>query len=283
MQTIINELVYKLLKNQKYSELDTKEFQLLKHNDHLVPKFTKNFEILQRLIGNYYDDCYDIQGISDNGVDILLKYKFDNEYHKIGIQIKSYDDMKNKDWLSKLKAQLFEEQKIWETDDLYIVFCTDSNKHKDKTRNAIAEIQKYSDCKIHIVKPEEAIAFYKFDTISILSKIYDFFHKNDNMLMKARHAFNRFTNEDVKTIIEVIVYQFLNNNESIGIDNITNESCNLLDPFSPANMIDFDTQTLKYRYNDNWNLTNYVVEIKTKFNLKDSDLISFLYERLKIE
>lgn len=144
---------------------------------------------------------------------------------------------------------------------------------------------KYSNCKINIVKPEEALAFYRFDSISILSIIYDFFHKNDSMLIKAKNAFNELTNKDIYVIIKIIVLQFLNNEESIDISNVPEINENLLDPFSTWNMIDFniDTQTVKYRYDDNWNLTNYVVEIKTKFVLRNDDLIRFLYEQLKGE
>lgn len=282
MENRINELIYNIVKINNYSEVDTQEFKKIKHNDDLVPRFQKNLETLQRLISNYYDDCYDIQGITDNGVDILLKYKNDFEVHKIGFQIKSYDDIKNKEWLSKLKAQLFEEQQIWKTEDFYIVFCTDSKEHKDKLRNAIAEIQKYSGCKIHIIKPEEALSFYNFNYIEILSCVYQFFHKSDSFLEKVKNSISSYSKRDLFTLIEVIVYQFFNNEDNISIDELSNPSEDICDPFSSCDLIsyDFDSEKLKYIYSNNWLLTNYVSEIKANFNLDDSEYITFLNNQL---
>ena len=117
MENNVNELIYKILKLNTCTANETNVFHNLKHNDDLVPKFRTNFEKLSQIIGSYYNDCYDIQGVTDDGVDVLLKYKNENGNHKVGFQIKSYDDIKKKDWLSKLKAQLYEAQGIWKTDD----------------------------------------------------------------------------------------------------------------------------------------------------------------------
>ena len=202
MENNVNELIYKILKLNTCTANETNVFNNLKHNDDLVPKFRTNFEKLSQIIGSYYNDCYDIQGVTDDGVDVLLKYKNEDENHKVGFQIKSYDDIKKKDWLSKLKAQLYEAQGIWKTDDLYVVLCTDVIEHKDtlgdnyKLRIARSEIQKKSDCNIHIVEPENALTFYKFTSVDIFSTIYDFYHKSDSRLKRARDSLKDLSTEE---------------------------------------------------------------------------------------
>ena len=62
MSEKINELVFEILKKTNYKKEDTSIFRNLMHNDDLVPKFKENFETLSRIIGKYYNDCYDIQG-----------------------------------------------------------------------------------------------------------------------------------------------------------------------------------------------------------------------------
>ena len=117
MEKEVNQLIAQILNINDYSSDDTKVFKKVKHNNDLIPRFKKNFEELAKLINPYYNDCYDIQGVTDDGVDVLLKYQTDLDYHKIGFQIKSYDDIKNKDWLKTLKAHFlklkeFGKQKI---------------------------------------------------------------------------------------------------------------------------------------------------------------------------
>lgn len=279
----VNQLIAQILNIKNCSSADTAEFTKLKHNNVLVPKFKDNFENLAKLINPYYNDCYDIQGVTDDGVDVLLKYIVENETHKIGFQIKSYDDINCNDWLKTLKAQMFEAQGIWKTDDLYIVFCTDTIKHKDKLRNAISEIEKSSDCKIHIVEPEKALTFYKFNSIDIFSIIYDFYHENDSLLKKAKATFYGLSTEEKELLISIIVRQFLNNEKPIPLSEIDCIPDNMdIFSFSGSSLYDFDTDTLSiaYRYENNWDLTSFVAEIKANFSLSDFQMEDFLQKTL---
>lgn len=282
MSKEVNELIFQILSINNYNATDTADFKKLKHNTKLVPRFKTNFENLAKLINPYYNDCYDIQGVTDDGVDVLLKYQANSDYHKIGFQIKSYDDIKNKDWLKTLKAQLFEAQGIWKTEDLYIVFCTDSIEHKDKLRNAISEIQKSSDCKIHIVEPENALTFYNFTSIDIFSIIYDFYHSNDSSQEKAKECIECLDLEEKKFLINLIVHQFINNEEPISLADL--ELPENMDMFSLYGSkfynYNSDSNSISYSYENNWDLTNFVVEVKAKFEFNNSQLEAFLFKCL---
>ena len=84
----------------------TAEFRTQKHNQTLVPAFNSKLDEIISLFERYHKVSYDIQGIRDNGVDVLLKYEYDSEDVSIGIQIKSFDDLEDDRWLNNLKAQV---------------------------------------------------------------------------------------------------------------------------------------------------------------------------------
>ncbi len=274
----VNQLIAQVLNINDCNSADTSEFKNLKHNNDLVPKFKDNFKKLAKLINPYYNDCYDIQGVTDDGVDVLLKYlsETESETHRIGFQIKSYDDITKKNWLQNLKAQMFEAQGIWKTDDLYIVFCTDAIEHKDELRIAIAEIQKSSD--VHIVEPEKALTFFKFNSIDIFTIIYNFYHANDSLLKKARNSLGHLNSDEKEFLINLIVRQFINNEPPIPLEELELPECMDLFALNGSQFFTFirDTWSLSYCYENNWDLTSFVAEIKANFSLSDSHMEEFL-------
>ena len=278
MEYKINELIFEILSMKTCDEKDTEIFKKLKHNNDLAPKYKENFQQLAQSIDSYYNDCYDIQGVKDDGVDVLLKYRFEGAEHKIGFQIKSYDDLKDKNWLKNLKAQLFEAQGIWKTEDLYVVLCTDAIEHKDKLRNAIAEIEKSSNCKIHIVQPENALTFYNYNSMDIFLNIYDFFHENDSSLQKARQCVQSLNKKELKFLIHVIVKQFINHEKGISLDDTGIPEID----FTTSSFYNYDdyNYSISYSYENHWELTNFVVEIRTHSNLNDCELEDFLMKEL---
>lgn len=282
MENEISKLVSEILQINNCTNTDTSEFKNLSHNKDLVPRYKKNFDKLIHIIGTYYNDCYDIQGVNDDGVDVLLKYLLNDEKYRIGFQIKSYHDIKEKNWQTILESQLFKACGKWKIDDLYVVFCTDSIEHKDKLRNGIAEIEKSSDCEIHIVEPENALTFYNFNSVDIFSTIYNFFHKNDSRLQRARKCIEGIDSDEKKFLIQLIIKQFVHNDETISLSGLEKPNCLDLVSLmgSPFYDFDIDTDLISYSYENNWDLTSFVIEAKTNFDFSDSQLKAFLFKCL---
>ncbi|WP_294113795.1 hypothetical protein [uncultured Fibrobacter sp.] len=296
----IKEIVGKILLCELENEISTEKFLKLKHNSDLVPKFRKNLKYLTDICGHYSDDCYDIQGVADDGVDVLYKYKNNEDYsfHKIGVQIKSYDDIKAKDWLVKLKAQLLEQQGIWQTDDLYIALCTDSSTHKDKIRNGISEIQKITKQNVHILTPEESIRFYEMTQFDILQYVYFLLHKNDSLYKKAVQIVQNINNISLAALIDVIVEQFIERKEYYSVHDmfrstLIDEYCEneqigeweivVFDVLNDENFIhriDEYGDAIEYIYDNHWPLTNFVVEIKSRYDLDRETLKKFMFKQL---
>ena len=197
-------------------------------------------------------------------------------------QIKSFGDIQEKDWLTKLKAQILEAQAIWKTEDYYIVLCTDAIYHKDKLRNAISDIEKLSNNKIHIIEPTQALSFYNFNDIDMFSIIYNFFHQNDSGLEKAKSCIASLSLKERKFLIDIIVNQFSSNDKGISLQEYDIPTDMDLCSFNNSRYynLDEDNFTISYSYTENWDLTLFIVEIITKFRLHGNELKDFLLNQL---
>lgn len=196
----LQKIVFFMLMNWDLKKTDTSVFKDLSHNKDLVPKFTENLNHIVQMFSSYYNIAYDIQGVRDSGVDILIQYENDIKKEAIGIQIKSYDDLNNKEFLSKLKAQMFEASS-WNVKDLYIILCTDDSIHRDRIRNTIADIKK-SDSKIHIVEPNKAINFYNLNDVDIFIHILNYYRSDELIYNNAKNGLKEFSLAESAVIID---------------------------------------------------------------------------------
>lgn len=187
----LKRVVFDLLIYGRVAFSRTKEFKQKKHNKDLVPAFNDTFNEVLDYFDRYRNISYDIQGVRDCGIDVLIKYEIDSMEKLIGIQIKSYDDIKEKGWLSKLKAQLIDVQSTYNASDLtdyYVVMCTDIKEHKDKIRNATADLMKIKGFKVHVIQPENALYFLEMPSYSIGAYLKRKFSNHDYVVQKAEES-----------------------------------------------------------------------------------------------
>lgn len=187
----LKEVIFDLLVFGRVDFSRTNEFKIKKHNNDLVPAFNDKLNEIIDYFNRYRKISYDIQGVRDCGIDVLIKYEVDGSKKLIGIQVKSYDDIKAKDWLSKLKAQLIDVQSNYsssELTDYYVVMCTDIEKHKDKIRNATADLLKIKEFNIHIIQPENALYFLELPDWLIGSYLKRKFSTQDYVIEKAEDS-----------------------------------------------------------------------------------------------
>lgn len=216
MENDLQRIVFSALRDYGCNDTETSEFKYLKHNDDLVPTFSKNLNYLAECCGSYGNACYDIQGVRDNGVDVLIKYRDeDSETHYIGLQIKSYRDIKEDNWLTKLKAQALEATATWRLDDFYIVFCTDAYEHRNKLRNASADIIKYLGGSVHIVEPSKALNFFKLSPLEILIQVQNYYRAGDPVTETAKSELSDFNLFESAIIIEAAVNFFTESSKDI--------------------------------------------------------------------
>lgn len=158
---LLKKIVYDLITSGRTTEGLTKQFAVMKHNDDLLPKICAKLERILAHFYKYRELVCDVQGVRDHGVDIVLKYEQDEDSKKLGFQVKSFDDIKANDWQSKLKAQMFEAQAYHSHSmvDFYILFCSDAVQHRDKIRNAMADLTANAQFNCFPISPTMVLHF----------------------------------------------------------------------------------------------------------------------------
>ncbi len=166
------ELLSELLDRRTHRDSETDEFRKLRHNRDLCPKFAENIKTALEFYLSHYTDAQDIQGIKDEGVDVLVKFSWDKKAVKAGLQVKSFKEIedwiakRNKNFLENLKAQAMTAVLQRNVNPYYIVVCTDELKHQDQLRLIKAEFSHIDQ--VRVIEPRHALSFYKMDRLDIV-------------------------------------------------------------------------------------------------------------------
>ena len=85
------EMLAEILKGRRGRSADTERLASLRHDRDLCPRVHNRIKAMLDVYAAYRQDAHDIQGLRDEGVDILLKYRDrDDNEHLAGVQIKSH-------------------------------------------------------------------------------------------------------------------------------------------------------------------------------------------------
>jgi len=197
MDDHISKLLYELLKLRRALPEETQIFKDLKHDRDLCPKFQAQIENVLAAFEKYHQITYDIQGPRDQGTDILVRLPINDEDNFICLQIKSEDDLRNRDYLKLLKSQLFD------TDpasprilDYYIILCanTTDKSVKDKVRLTGATFGKTP--KVTVIEPEYARTFLWLKTTQIDAITRNRLGANDVVFREGFESVKSLTREE---------------------------------------------------------------------------------------
>jgi hypothetical protein len=168
MDDYIQKLLYELLQFRRSTPEATERFAGLKHDADLCPRFQGKIEDIFGAFEKYHRITYDIQGPRDKGTDVLIRLPADEEDIFISLQIKSEDDLKDKNYLKSLKSQLFDTNPAsTRLLDYYIVLCCNTNdkSNKAKVRSIGATFGKTP--KVTVIEPEFAFTFLSLTSIQV--------------------------------------------------------------------------------------------------------------------
>jgi hypothetical protein len=181
------ELLSEMLTRLRADESITKRFQTLRHDKDLCPAFLDNISAILDVYKSHSTRAYDIQGLQDRGVDILVRLEDDKD---IGVQIKSFAEIEqwatgnDKQFIQRLKSQYTDATQSRKVNAYYIVLCTDAIKHARQVRSVGAALGSFSGVKI--ITPQEAIAFYRTSDSELAGAAALMLCENDMLLEKAR-------------------------------------------------------------------------------------------------
>jgi len=157
------EILAELIKGRRTSVGATRRFVKLKHDKDLVPHFTEQIDSILDVYKAYEMDAHDIQGIRDDGVDLLLRFDHDDVQRRVGLQIKSNDEFdqwakKKLNMVEKLKAQYSAARENARVDYYYVLICADDRAHRKRVRTVCSEFKNFRHCTV--IEPRDALGFY---------------------------------------------------------------------------------------------------------------------------
>lgn len=183
------ELLAELLKGRRVSSDDTAEFAALRHDRDLCPGFKTRLSAMLDVYAAYRQDAHDIQGMRDDGVDVLLTYRdADGMDRRAGLQIKSDDEFdkwasKKLELMMKLKGQYASAMQNARIDDYYVVLCVDETKHRKRIRMLASELKNFGHCTI--IEPREAMGFLDMTETAVVARTTRLLCRDDKVLNAA--------------------------------------------------------------------------------------------------
>lgn len=190
---LLQKIVFDLISSGRTTDGLTKQFVEMSHNKELLPKLCEKLELILDYFYKYREIVYDVQGVRDHGVDVVLRYDRDGESKKIGFQVKSFGDIKAEGWQTKLKSQMFEAQTYHGhgMEDFYVPFCTDITQHRDKLRNANADLTANNKFVCHPISPPMTLHFLNLGEAEIGAYIKRRLSKHDCVFTEATDSLER--------------------------------------------------------------------------------------------
>jgi len=148
---------------------DTVLFKTLKHNDDLCPRFQKKLDMVFGSFNRYRTITYDVQGLRDEGTDIVIRQSENDTSYYLCFQIKSEDDLKSATYLNSLKGQVSDTMNTYSQNllDYYVLLCccTKDRSTKNKIRMIEGALGKIPN--VHVIEPEYTISFLKLGSIQL--------------------------------------------------------------------------------------------------------------------
>lgn len=208
------ELLAELLGQRTVTAEDTKEFSKYEHDKHLLPMLQSRIDEAMDIYKKRYVDLQDLQGIRDDGCDLLLRYTFDDAEKKAALQVKSYREID--EWLyeptpkvrkkdkskakqprirrtktsltSVIKQQMYDATFTAKAEDIYVILCGDASKHKRGLRLISATLKTHPDIKV--VQPVQALSLLKMSDFDIGVFVDNYLYEGDLVFSKALQEIN---------------------------------------------------------------------------------------------
>ena len=193
-----------LLQYRKSKPLDTAGFAELKHNKDLCPTVENQLETLLSCYYRYHRVAYDVQCLRDRGTDVVLRLGEDDDRQYVSFQIKSYDDLKHKDYLTKLKAQILEVRGEFPNnlEHCYVLICTDVLADKDKTRYIKKDLANLPW--VTVIDPTYAWTFLRLSSLRIESVVQSVMRRDDLVYLAATQLVEEHSPLELAAILSML-------------------------------------------------------------------------------
>lgn len=206
------EILAELLQKRPVALGETKAFRPLRHNKHLCRAFRDKGRSILEVYKAYRADCQDIQGMGDQGIDVLLRYQIEidgfEKRQLVGLQLKSYAEFakyksgKDPDFIGRIKNQYAAATQSVRVDHFYLVLCTDASVHENEIRTITSELKGWDG--LTIITPEQALSFYEMSDIDIETSVIRSLCANDPVLAEAKRYFTDMSDFESYALIQLL-------------------------------------------------------------------------------
>ena len=181
----LKRIIYYFLTLRRGPVKETQVFTGLKHNEDLCPKLNGQLEVILGYFKRYRKIAYDIQGLRDQGSDVIVRYYPEDQSPArfVSFQIKSHHDLMERNWLRTLKSQYVESMNTYSPVDYYILVATDEGRNRDKIRMIKAEFSAISE--VTVVDPSQFLVFLNFTSAEIGGLLKSYIGEGDILVNEA--------------------------------------------------------------------------------------------------
>lgn len=188
------ELISEFFRYAEYPDSATSRFKDMAHDADLCPKFQKKLEQLLRKYAAHATGVEDIQGFTDEGVDVAVSYNGqDLQRHRIGFQIKSWKEIntwangRSPQFLRDLRDQIYRAQKRAGCHTVYILPCGDTEIHRKQIRALMSDFK--NDNGVVVMKPSRAFGVLSVKGPEMHAFVSSILNDGDEVLRAARAYF----------------------------------------------------------------------------------------------
>lgn len=227
MSTKLPLVIAEILRYRESPRKFTRAFKELKHNADLCPLVERQINRILECFLKFNEIAYDIQGITDRGTDVVLRNYIqsdsgDSKARFTAFQIKSYHDLKSKDYLAKLKAQCFEATVEYgeSLDQYYILLCTDKSEHEEKIRQVKKAFDSASN--VTVIDPVYMATFLRLNPIRISSVVTTLMKEDDVVYEKAMSDIEAFTPTEAAVYCAIVLEATVSSGSRFSVEVIQN-------------------------------------------------------------
>lgn len=221
--TLLDNIIF-LLRYRRSTEAATKLFAKWKHNVDILPKMQDQLEVLRDARGKFQAIVYDLQGIHDEGSDIVIRYHEDDKPDDlICFQLKSFDDLCKKDYLQRLKAQRDDTfRRGRQPQHYFIVLCTDGFAHKNKIREIMAAFKDAE--RTEVIEPAYAFTFLHHPKARIEAYVKRSVETEDIVLRLALESIEIPSSSARALIIYITIKSVLTGRQRFKVEDLLSDS-----------------------------------------------------------
>jgi hypothetical protein len=178
----LKKIIFYFLTFDRTKETEPAIFKGISHDD-LCRRLSEKIETILSYFQRYRKISYNLHGLKEEGSDVALRYYVDDKSRFICFQIKSYGDLKEADYLKKIKAQYVDSQNRYNFEDYYVILATDEHSERRKIAGIKADL--VPTPKLTIIDPSQYLFFLRLKPAQVGAIVKAYVEDGDIVVNRA--------------------------------------------------------------------------------------------------